>query len=218
MAAFIALTSWQGEYTDDYFARPAPDPAMFGMPTEDDGTRDDPLLSDRAWAFTEYRPDVEALAAAPTRVVIAVGEESRGHLHRPHRGGDRRTARPAGDRVPEPPWRLPGRRARLRRPARGVRPDLARRPRRTLTGRRAPLVRRPSRPIGRGWMSVAGAGGVQATCVVFIGASHMIPERILKTALVLLRARQWATGHRTPSVPSTRVTQPQPAVHSAELR
>lgn len=78
MAAFIALSSWQGEYTDDYFAGPAPDPAMFGMPTEDDGTRDDPLLSDRAWAFTEYRPDVEALAAAQTRVVIAVGEESAG--------------------------------------------------------------------------------------------------------------------------------------------
>lgn len=78
MAAFIAQTSWQGEYTDDYFAGPAPDPAMFGMPTDDDGTRDDPLLSDRAWAFTEYRPDVDALAAAPTRVVIAVGEESAG--------------------------------------------------------------------------------------------------------------------------------------------
>ena len=78
MAAFIAMTSWQGEFTDEYFAQPAPDPAAFGMPTEDDGSRDDPLLSDRSWAVSSYRPDVDALAAAPTRVVIAVGEESAG--------------------------------------------------------------------------------------------------------------------------------------------
>ena len=78
MAAFIAMTSWQGEFTDDYFARPAPDPAAFGMPAEDDGRRDDPLLSDRSAAVTAYRPDVAALAAAPTRVVVAVGEESAG--------------------------------------------------------------------------------------------------------------------------------------------
>jgi pimeloyl-ACP methyl ester carboxylesterase len=76
MAAFIAMTSWRGEFTDDYFARPAPDPAQYGMSTEDDGSRDDPLLSDRSWAVSSYRPDVDALAAAPTRIVIAVGEES----------------------------------------------------------------------------------------------------------------------------------------------
>ncbi|QPP06780.1 alpha/beta hydrolase [Streptomyces bathyalis] len=76
MAAFIAMTSWPGEFTDDYFARPAPDPADFGMPAEDDGSRDDPLLSDRAWAVSSYRPDLDALAAAPTRIVIAVGEET----------------------------------------------------------------------------------------------------------------------------------------------
>ncbi|MCD4525925.1 alpha/beta fold hydrolase [Nocardioides sp. cx-173] len=78
MATFIAMTSWQGEYTDEYFARPAPDPASFGLPSEDDGTRDDPLLSDRSWAVSGYRPDAAALAAAPTRVVVAVGEESAG--------------------------------------------------------------------------------------------------------------------------------------------
>jgi len=76
MAAFIAMTSWRGEFTDDYFAQPAADPVALGMPTEDDGSRDDPLLSDRSWAVSSYRPDVGALAAAPTRVVIAVGEES----------------------------------------------------------------------------------------------------------------------------------------------
>jgi pimeloyl-ACP methyl ester carboxylesterase len=78
MAAFIAMTSWRGEFTDEYFAQPDPDPAAFGMPTGDDGSRDDPRLSDRSWAITRYRPDVDALAPAPTRIVIAVGEESEG--------------------------------------------------------------------------------------------------------------------------------------------
>jgi len=78
MAAFIAMTSWRGEFTGEYFSQPAPDPAQLGMPAEDDGRRDDPLLSDRSWAITGYRPDADALAAAPTRIVIAVGEESLG--------------------------------------------------------------------------------------------------------------------------------------------
>jgi len=78
MAEFIAMTQWRGEFTDEYFAQPAADPAMFGMPAEDDGRRDDPLLSDRSWAITDYGPDIDALIAAPTRVVIAVGEESAG--------------------------------------------------------------------------------------------------------------------------------------------
>jgi pimeloyl-ACP methyl ester carboxylesterase len=78
MAAFIAMSSWQGEFTDDYFALPPPDPAALGMPTEDDGSRDDPLLSDRGWAVSDYRPDVDRLTAAQTRIVVAVGEESEG--------------------------------------------------------------------------------------------------------------------------------------------
>jgi pimeloyl-ACP methyl ester carboxylesterase len=78
MAAFMVMGMWRGEFTDEYFARPAPDPAAFGMSAEDDGSRDDPLLSDRSWAISSYRPDVDALLAARTRVVIAVGEESEG--------------------------------------------------------------------------------------------------------------------------------------------
>jgi pimeloyl-ACP methyl ester carboxylesterase len=80
MAAFIALTSWQGEFTDDYLAGPAPDPAAFGLPADDDGDRTDPLLSGVSNAITAYRPDVAAVTAAPTRVVIAVGEESQNLL------------------------------------------------------------------------------------------------------------------------------------------
>jgi hypothetical protein len=76
MAAFVAMTSWEGEVTDEYLAQPAPDPAAFGMPTDDDGSRDDPLLSELSWAVPLYVPDIEALKAAPTRIVVAVGEES----------------------------------------------------------------------------------------------------------------------------------------------
>ena len=47
---------------------------------DDDGSRDDPLLSGASNAITAYRPDVAALASAPTRVVIAVGLESQGLL------------------------------------------------------------------------------------------------------------------------------------------
>jgi pimeloyl-ACP methyl ester carboxylesterase len=80
MAAFIALTMWQGEFDEAYAAQPLPDPAQFGMPTDDDGSRDDPLLSGVSNAVTAFRPDVQALGAAPTRIVIAVGVESRGTL------------------------------------------------------------------------------------------------------------------------------------------
>jgi pimeloyl-ACP methyl ester carboxylesterase len=77
MAAFMVLGSWKGEFTEDYFALPPADPAQFGLPAEDDGRRDDPLLTERSLGVTEYQLDVAALTAAPTRVVIAVGEESR---------------------------------------------------------------------------------------------------------------------------------------------
>jgi pimeloyl-ACP methyl ester carboxylesterase len=80
MARFIALTSWQGELPDDFAAQAAPDPAQFGLPTEDDGSREDPLLSGSLNAITRYRPDFDALVAAPTRIVIAAGSESQGTL------------------------------------------------------------------------------------------------------------------------------------------
>nr|WP_314840844.1 alpha/beta hydrolase [uncultured Microbacterium sp.] len=76
MAGFVAMTAWEGEVTEEFLAQPAPDPAAFGMPTDDDGRRDDPLLSELSWAVPLYEPDIEALTASPTRIVIAVGEES----------------------------------------------------------------------------------------------------------------------------------------------
>ena len=76
MATFVALTMWPGEFTDDYFAQPPADPAMFGMPTDDDGSRDDMLLSERAVTVTRYDYDLDAITASPTRVVLGVGEET----------------------------------------------------------------------------------------------------------------------------------------------
>ncbi|SNR83886.1 alpha/beta fold hydrolase [Blastococcus mobilis] len=76
MAAFIALTAWKGEFSDDFFATSAPDPAAYGLPDDDDGSREDPLLSGISNAITAYRPDVAALTSAPTRIVIAAGVES----------------------------------------------------------------------------------------------------------------------------------------------
>lgn len=37
MAAFIAMTSWHGEFTEDYFNQPPPDPEQFGLTAPDDG-------------------------------------------------------------------------------------------------------------------------------------------------------------------------------------
>lgn len=76
MAAFIRMTSWQGEFTDEYFAQPPADPARFGLPTEDDGSRDDPLLSERSDEVTSGRPDLESLRSGSPRIVLAVGEET----------------------------------------------------------------------------------------------------------------------------------------------
>jgi pimeloyl-ACP methyl ester carboxylesterase len=85
MAKFIELVMHAGPFPDDYLARPAPDPAAFGLPAEDDGSRDDALLG-RNLAMPPFEPDLEALRASSVRVVPAVGAEGEGTLAR--RGGE----------------------------------------------------------------------------------------------------------------------------------
>jgi hypothetical protein len=51
---------------------------MFGMPTEDDGSRTDPLMAQTIVSGTHYEPDFDALKAASTRIVMAAGVESEG--------------------------------------------------------------------------------------------------------------------------------------------
>ncbi|MFN8534290.1 MAG: alpha/beta hydrolase [Dehalococcoidia bacterium] len=80
MAKFIAIVGHQGEIPADFANQPAPDPAMFGLPTEDDGRRDDPLLGQNIVSGTHYQPKFDVLRRASTRIVIAVGAESEGEL------------------------------------------------------------------------------------------------------------------------------------------
>jgi pimeloyl-ACP methyl ester carboxylesterase len=80
MAHFIAVSSHQGPFTAEIASRPAPDPAMFGLPTEDDGSRTDPMLGQNMITGTNYEPDFQALRSAPTRIVMAAGAESEGQV------------------------------------------------------------------------------------------------------------------------------------------
>src|SRR5271165_3358572 len=77
MAKFIALISQQGPIPADYLDRPAPDPAAFGLPAEDDGSRSDPLVGQNMISCPHYEHYFGALRAASTRIVVGAGEESR---------------------------------------------------------------------------------------------------------------------------------------------
>lgn len=80
MAHFIAITSYRGPFTAEIARQPAPEPAMFGLPSSDDGTRTDPLLGQAVIVTTHYEPDFEALRAAATRIIVAAGAESEGEM------------------------------------------------------------------------------------------------------------------------------------------
>ena len=76
MAHFIAIVSHQGPFTAEVVAQPAPDPSMFGMPTDDDGSRDDAMFAHTIITITHYEPDFDALRSASTRILLAAGAES----------------------------------------------------------------------------------------------------------------------------------------------
>ena len=76
MAKFIALVSYEGPFPADYADQPAPDPAMFGLPTEDDGSRNDPLVGQNMISGSHYQHDFDALRTASTRIVVGIGAES----------------------------------------------------------------------------------------------------------------------------------------------
>ncbi|MEV7228244.1 alpha/beta hydrolase [Polymorphospora sp. NPDC051019] len=85
MARFMALSGFRGEIPADYTGRPAPDPAAFGLPTDDDGSRDDVMFRQNLVTCTHHEHDFEALRAASTRIVVGVGAESEGEMA--HRSG-----------------------------------------------------------------------------------------------------------------------------------
>ena len=84
MAQFIVVVSHKGPFGPGDANQPPPDPAMFGLPAEDDGNRSDPLLGQNLTSCTHFEPDFEALRAVPTRIVMGAGAASEGTLA--HRG------------------------------------------------------------------------------------------------------------------------------------
>jgi pimeloyl-ACP methyl ester carboxylesterase len=85
MVKFIQIVSLKGPVPPGFADEPGPDPASFGLPSEDDGSRDDVLLGQNLVTCCLYQPDLAALRAASTRIVMAVGAESVGEMA--HRGG-----------------------------------------------------------------------------------------------------------------------------------
>ncbi len=82
MAKFMAFTSLRGPTPGD-FTQHAPNPADIGLPTEDDGSRDHPLLGPHMVYVARYEPDFDSLRESSTRILVAAGAESEGTF--PHR-------------------------------------------------------------------------------------------------------------------------------------
>jgi pimeloyl-ACP methyl ester carboxylesterase len=102
MGKFMQVVMHGGEFTPEVVAAPGFDPAMMGFPAgEDDGVRTDLMLAHNVVHLTSFEPDFEALKRAPTRIVLAVGEDSNGNLAQ--RGGEAAAERLGGEAV-----RFPG--------------------------------------------------------------------------------------------------------------
>ena len=101
MAKFIAIVSYQGPLPAGYADQPGPDPAAFGLPAGDDGSRDDALLGQNIVTCNSYRHDFDALRAASTRVVVGVGAES-------GQGIAGRAGLAVAERLGTPPVTFPG--------------------------------------------------------------------------------------------------------------
>lgn len=80
MAHFIAAVGHQGEFASEWADQPGPDPQMFGMPADDDGSRTDVLLAQNMITCTHYEPDLDALKRGRTRILMAAGEEGAGTM------------------------------------------------------------------------------------------------------------------------------------------
>jgi pimeloyl-ACP methyl ester carboxylesterase len=100
MAKFMQVVMHQGPFTPEFLAAPPPDPAMFGLPTQDDGNRTDLMLGHSVLHLTTYEPDFDAIKAAPTRIVIATGAASHGELAQ--RGGEATAQRLGSEAVKFP--------------------------------------------------------------------------------------------------------------------
>jgi pimeloyl-ACP methyl ester carboxylesterase len=75
MAMFMVMVSFDGELPEG-FQYPPLDPAQFGLPTGDDGSRDDALLGQNIRTCTGYEPDVDALRTTSSHILIGRGAAS----------------------------------------------------------------------------------------------------------------------------------------------
>ncbi|GAB3822503.1 alpha/beta hydrolase [Tessaracoccus terricola] len=78
MARFITLVMHDGELDEDYLRAPVPEPQAFGLPTTDDGSRDDPMLAGSIHNGPSHELDASAIAAVSGRIRVGVGDESGG--------------------------------------------------------------------------------------------------------------------------------------------
>lgn len=102
MGKFMQIVMHGGEFTPEVVSAPGLDPGMMGFPAgADDGVRTDLMLAHNVVYLTSFEPDFEALKRAPTRIVLAVGEESNGNLAQ--RGGEA-----AAERLGSEAVRFPG--------------------------------------------------------------------------------------------------------------
>jgi pimeloyl-ACP methyl ester carboxylesterase len=76
MAKFIAFVMQPGPIPAGFAGQPGPDPASFGLPVQDDGSRDHPLVGLNMISTPGFCHDFDALRAAPARIVIGVGAAS----------------------------------------------------------------------------------------------------------------------------------------------
>lgn len=87
MGKFMQVVMHGGEFTPEVVSAPGMDPSMMGFPQgADDGVRTDLMLAHNVRYLTSFEPDFEALKRAPTRIVVAIGEDSNGNLAQ--RGGE----------------------------------------------------------------------------------------------------------------------------------
>ncbi|HEY7073529.1 MAG TPA: alpha/beta hydrolase [Acidimicrobiales bacterium] len=101
MARFIAVAGHDGPLPAGYADQPGPEPELYGLPAEDDGSRDNPLVGQNMITCTHHRHDFDALRAAPTRIVVAVGAESANQM-------PGRAARAVAARLGTDPVSFPG--------------------------------------------------------------------------------------------------------------
>jgi hypothetical protein len=73
VAKFIVLVQHRGRVPADWVDRPGAGSGRVCLPSENDGSRSNPLLGHNMTSSTDYEPDIDTFRRTSTRVVIAAG-------------------------------------------------------------------------------------------------------------------------------------------------